>query len=486
MGYRRFFLPVCPLLFIFDVTEEAKQPFNCLFQGGTIVSGDLTFQIPQGADFVLSRLMQAGYQAYVVGGCVRDTLLGLSPHDWDICTNARPEEMQRVFADCRVIETGLQHGTLTVLIDHEPYEVTTFRVDGEYTDHRHPDSVAFVSDVTADLARRDFTINAMAWNPATGLVDAFHGREDLQRGVIRAVGDATTRFTEDALRILRALRFAARFGFAIDPDTAQAAHALRDTLRDVAAERIHVELVKLLCGSGAADILRQYPDILTTLLPQLAPMIGFEQHNPHHIWDVWEHTLHALPHAPATEILRLAVLLHDCGKPDCFSLDENGVGHMYGHAKRSAEIADAVLTALRTDKATQERVTLLIRHHDIPLSPDPKTLRRRLNLLGEEGLRQLIALSRADQLGQGTREAATIEAEHAALTQALDELLASQPCFTLRQLAVSGRDLLTVGVPKGRTIGQLLSYLLDEVMEERLPNERDALLSAALKKQSDL
>ena len=321
--------------------------------------------IPAGADFILRRLMENGFDAYVVGGCVRDSLLGLFPHDWDICTSARPEQMQAVFADCRVIETGLKHGTLTVLHDRIPYEVTTFRVDGGYTDHRHPDSVSFVSNVVDDLARRDFTVNAMAWNPQTGLVDAFHGQEDLRAGIIRAVGDPKTRFTEDALRILRALRFASVYGFRIDDATSQAAHDLRHTLTDVAAERIRVELAKLLCGQGAADILRAYPDVLFVLLPQLRAMHGFDQHNPHHRYDVWEHTLRALPHIPPTETLRLAILLHDSGKPDCFTLDEAGIGHMHGHAERSAEIADEVLSSLRVDNATRERVTLLVRSHSL-------------------------------------------------------------------------------------------------------------------------
>ena len=253
--------------------------------------------IPAGADFILRRLMENGFDAYVVGGCVRDSLLGLFPHDWDICTSARPEQMQAVFADCRVIETGLKHGTLTVLHDRIPYEVTTFRVDGGYTDHRHPDNVSFVSNVVDDLARRDFTVNAMAWNPQTGLVDAFHGQEDLRAGIIRAVGDPKTRFTEDALRILRALRFASVYGFRIDDATSQAAHDLRHTLTDVAAERIRVELAKLLCGQGAADILRAYPDVVFVLLPQLRAMHGFDQHNPHHRYDVWEHTLRAAPYS---------------------------------------------------------------------------------------------------------------------------------------------------------------------------------------------
>ena len=398
-------------------------------------------------------------QIYKVGGCVRDSLLGLFPHDWDICTSARPEQMQAVFADCRVIETGLKHGTLTVLHDRIPYEVTTFRVDGGYTDHRHPDSVSFVSN----------------------LVDAFHGQEDLRAGIIRAVGDPKTRFTEDALRILRALRFASVYGFRIDDATSQAAHDLRHTLTDVAAERIRVELAKLLCGQSAADILRAYPDVVFVLLPQLRAMHGFDQHNPHHRYDVWEHTLRALPHIPPTETLRLAILLHDSGKPDCFTLDEAGIGHMHGHAERSAEIADEVLSSLRVDNATRERVTLLVRSHSLSVSPDPKLLRRRLNQLGEEALRELLLLQRADQLGKGTISPEEIKAEYRTVVAALDALMATSPCFTLKSLAVSGRDLMAAGLPKGHIVGQALAYLLDEVMAERLPNARDALLDAAIR-----
>ena len=227
------------------------------------------WKLPAGAEFVLSRLHQAGYQAYVVGGCVRDTLLGKVPKDWDVCTNALPHEMKQVFADCHVIETGLQHGTLTVMYQQEPFEVTTFRVDGEYTDHRHPDEVIFVADVREDLSRRDFTVNAMAWSPETGVVDAFCGQEDLERRLIRCVGEPEKRFQEDALRIMRALRFASVYGFAIDPATDAAIHALKDTLTGVAAERIRVELAKLLCGDSAGDILRAYPDVMQVIMPQL-------------------------------------------------------------------------------------------------------------------------------------------------------------------------------------------------------------------------
>lgn len=436
-------------------------------------------RLPEGAAFILERLHARGYQAYVVGGCVRDTLMGLTPKDFDVCTDALPEQMRDAFADCRVIETGLKHGTLTVLCCHIPYEVTTFRVDGAYSDHRHPDGVTFVTDVTADLARRDFTVNAMAWNPETGLVDAFGGQEDLASRLIRCVGDPETRFAEDALRILRALRFASVYGFSIEEKTAAAIHALKDTLRDVAAERIRIELSKLLCGQAAETILREYCDVIFTIMPSLAPMRGFDQRTPYHRYDVWEHTLRALAAAPATEVMRLTMLLHDSGKPDSFTLDEKGVGHAHGHPKRSAEIARDILLSLRVDNATLDRVLLLVTNHDYPLTPDRRIILRRLNRFGEEVLRQLIEVHRADGMGKGTVAPEIVEDWAATMRRSLDAVLAEKPCFTLRDLAVNGSDLLQAGIPQGRVIGQCLQTLLEAVIDGKLPNEREALLEAA-------
>ena len=435
--------------------------------------------MPAGAAFVLQRLKENGFQGYVVGGCVRDSLLGRAPKDWDICTDALPEEMQRVFRDQHVIETGLKHGTLTVMYDHEPYEVTTFRVDGEYTDHRHPDEVRFVKNVVDDLARRDFTVNAMAWNPQSGLVDAFGGQEDLRAGVIRCVGEADRRFGEDALRIMRALRFASVYGFDIEAETAAAVHRLKDTLRDVAAERIRVELAKLLCGQGAGKMLREYADVFFAILPQLAPMHGFDQRTPYHAYDVWEHTVRAVENAPSTETLRLTLLLHDAGKPAAFTVDEQGVGHAHGHHRLSAEIAAEVLAYLRLDNATRDRILMLVEHHDWPLSTERTLLKRRLNRLGEEALYQLIEVQRADALGKGTEAAADVEARTEELRLALTALLAERPCVTLRDMAVNGRDLMAEGIAHGRQLGETLNWLLAEVLNERLPNEREALLSAA-------
>lgn len=436
--------------------------------------------IPQGALFILDRLASTGHTGYVVGGCVRDALLGRSPNDWDVCTGAKPHEMQAAFADCRVIETGLKHGTLTVLHDGEPYEVTTFRVDGEYTDHRHPDEVIFVENVIDDLARRDFTINAMAWNPSTGLVDAFGGQEDLKRRLIRCVGEPEKRFTEDALRILRALRFASVYNFLIEEKTAQAIHALKHTLHGVAAERIRVELCKLLCGRGAADILRQYSDVIFEILPWLQPMEGFEQHKPgNHAYDVWEHTLHALDAVEQDEILRLTMLLHDSGKPEKFYIDETG-GHTSGHPKASKEIARKVLEALRVDNTTFDTVLTLVENHDIHLSEEKRIILRRLNQFGEEGLDRLISIHRADGIGKGTLHPEVPNAWARDMRKAVAQVLSERPCFTLRDLAVNGRDLMSAGVAKGPLLGQTLQRLLEQVMDGGLPNEKEALLEAAL------
>lgn len=320
----------------------------------------------------------------------------------------------------------------------------------------------------------------MAYHPVEGLVDAFGGREDLAAGIIRCVGEAERRFDEDALRILRALRFASTYGFAIEENTAAAVHSLKHTLEGVAAERVRVEVAKLLCGKGVGGILRAYHDVICQVLPWLRPMIGFEQHTPFHRFDVWEHTVRAVEAVPATEVMRLTMLLHDSGKPAAFTMDENGVGHAYGHQKISAGIADEALTALRADNATHARVLKLVECHDWPLSTDAKLLKRRLHVFGEETLWQLIEVQRADAMGKGTRESADIEHDIEAIRTALRELIALRPCVTLKDLALRGGDLIAAGVGKGKIIGQCLDYLLGEVMAERLENDRDALLQAAL------
>ncbi len=431
---------------------------------------------------LLARLKQAGFSAYAVGGCVRDSLLGMEPHDWDICTSALPEQMQEVFSGYRTVETGLKHGTLTVIADHLPYEVTTFRIDGDYTDHRHPDSVIFVDDLTRDLARRDFTVNAMAWSPDAGLQDPFGGQQDLSAKIIRCVGEPEQRFDEDALRILRALRFAAVYDFEIESSTASALRKMAPDLKRIAGERIREELLRLLCGKAAGRILRAYPEVLAEIIPEIRPMIGYDQRNHHHSYDLWEHTVRGIEGVPADPVLRLTMLLHDTGKPVVRTTDEKGEGHYKGHPKVSEEIARRTAEALHLDNAFRDRLCTLVRHHDTPLrtengeiNTDRSFLLRRLNKYGETDLRALFLIHRSDRIATGYT---TTEREDIRLKErmdALDALLAEQPCFTLKDLAVNGRDLTATGL-KGKAVGETLQQLLEAVMDGAVPNEKEALL----------
>ena len=445
---------------------------------------ELTICLPADVAALLAMLRDAGFPAYTVGGCVRDALLGITPHDWDICTSALPEQMQQVFKDLHTVETGLKHGTLTVVVNHVPYEITTFRVDGEYTDHRHPDSVSFVDNIAEDLSRRDFTVNAMAWSPDSGLVDLFGGREDLAAGVIRCVGDPALRFDEDALRVLRALRFASVYDFSIDPATDAAARKLAPSLHGVAGERIREELMKLLCGKGVGRILRAYPDVLSEIIPEIRPMVGYNQQNHHHSYDLWEHTVRAVENVPAEADFRLAMLLHDTGKPRVRTTDEHGEGHYRGHQAVSAEIAERAADALRLDNATRDRVILMVRYHDIPLRTetgeinlDRSFLLRKLNRFGEKDLRALIRIHRADRIATGYSSPEREDRRMKERLDALDALLAEQPCFTLKDLAVNGRDLQAEGL-RGKEIGETLQRLLEAVMDGTLENTRDVLLQA--------
>lgn len=431
--------------------------------------------IPQDALELIGRLNDAGYPAYVVGGCVRDSLLGVTPKDWDICTGARPEEMQQVFRGFHVVETGLKHGTLTVVMHHTPYEVTTFRVDGAYTDHRHPDGVTFVTDVREDLARRDFTVNAMAYHPQQGLVDAFDGQADLQKRLIRCVGCPEARFEEDALRILRALRFAAVYDFAIEAETAAAIHALYPTLERVAAERIRVELGKLLCGRGVGRILREYHDVITFVVPELRACVGFEQHSSYHRYDVYEHIVHAVENVRPTEPLRLTMLLHDCAKPACFTMDEQGRGHTYGHQEASARMAAQAAQRLKLDNATRDDVLTLVENHDIRMDDDRVSLKRLLSRLGARTVRDLIEVHRADATAKGMGDDDRMLAWAQHLEQTLDALLAEDPCVTVKQLAVNGGDLVKLGFPKGPLMGACMNAMLTAVIDETVPNDHDAL-----------
>ena len=437
---------------------------------------DITLPLPVAR--ALSVLEACGYEAYVVGGCVRDSLIGRTPNDWDITTNATPEQMKACFADFRVIETGIQHGTLTVIVDGTQLEITTYRNDGEYLDNRHPVQVTFSTHIKDDLSRRDFTVNAMAYHPTRGLVDLFGGKEDLNGHIIRAVGDAKTRFEEDGLRILRAIRFASVLDFDIHADTAKAVHACKHLLSGIAFERIREEFCKLICGKGAVRILREYIDVIAVFLPELARCVGFDQNTKYHCYDVFEHTLHALELYQGDDLMiHLGILLHDIGKPLCYTEDELG-GHFKGHAPAGVEITREILARLRFDNDTIRRMELLVEWHDIPLSAEKKRVKRLMQKLSDEDILRLLEIKRCDRLAHAVDfQELPPELEH--IPAVMEEIRAEDACLSLRTLAVDGDDLMALGIPKGKQIGEMLHWLLDEVIEERLPNEKNALLQAA-------
>lgn len=438
-------------------------------------------EIPANVRDVLAALERAGREAWCVGGCVRDALLGREPEDWDVTTSALPEETLAIFGD-RAVPTGMKHGTVTVRTEQGAVEVTTFRVDGEYHDHRRPDSVTFTSSLEADLARRDFTVNAMAVNLRGELRDPFGGREDLARRTLRCVGEPERRFQEDALRILRGARFAAALGFGESRETREAMDRSAGLLRDVAAERIQVELVKLLCGPCAREALERHPLVIGSFWPEILPMVGFDQRNIHHCFDVWLHSTAALGAVPPAAELRCAALLHDVGKPAVFTLDGNGVGHFYSHGAVSQVLADRMLRRLRFPTAFRERTVRLVAWHDRDIPRTDKGVRRALRLLGEEELRLLLDLKRADNLAQAPAYRGR-QAEIQKGEEILDRLLEEAACFSLKQLAVRGRDLLALGL-SGPAVGRALEALLGKVVDGELPNRREALLEYIQKERA--
>ena len=434
-------------------------------------------RIPNNIARLLQSLSAAGYDAFLVGGSLRDALLGMTPHDFDIATSATPPQVMALFEKERVIPTGLAHGTVTVLSDGEAVEITTFRTDGAYADGRHPDTVTFGVTLQQDLSRRDFTIGAMAWDTEKNcLIDPFGGQRDLQNRLLRAVGDPDRRFAEDGLRILRGLRFAAELGFAVEPETAAALRRNAPRLQSLSPERVRAELQKLLCGRAAAPVLREYIEVIGVVLPELLPMVGFAQNNPHHNRDVWEHTLTVLENIPAEPVLRWAALLHDAEKPACCTVDAEGVRHFHGHQQKSAETAEAMLRRLHCETRLIADVTELIKIHDIRFPATVETATRWAGRWGEKRFLQFTELRRADTLGQAHPEEA--EPYYRALRAAYDEAKRQDACFTVRQLAVSGDDLTGLGL-SGPAVGETLRRLLRLVQGGTLPNERAALLAAA-------
>lgn len=437
--------------------------------------------IPAAPKMLMQILIDAGYQAYVVGGCVRDSLLGKVPHDWDICTDALPEQMQKCFKEYRVIETGLKHGTLTVMDDDVGYEITTFRVDGDYSDHRHPDSVKFVGNLKEDLQRRDFTMNAMAADMSGKIIDYFNGMSDLSCGYIQCVGNANDRFQEDALRILRALRFVSRYDFHIRPETEKAMLENRNLLLSISPERINHELSEILLGTFCYNALNGYEDIYAVFIPEIAKCVGFEQHSPYHLKSVWNHTIAAIQFAPKDLYVRLALLYHDIGKPECFTM-VNRVGHFYGHAAISRIIAEKSLRNLRYDNKTIQFVTQLVESHDITIVPDKKVIRRCLNKLGVEQFYRLLDLKAADDMGKINLNERLQKSEIKKLTEEiLEAQRQQQECFSLKDLAINGDDLLGIGYKPGKLVGYCLNTLLSAVIDGILENDKESLLQFARK-----
>lgn len=431
--------------------------------------------LPESALLCLQKLEREGFDVYAVGGCVRDALLGNCAHDYDLCTSATPGEIVRIFDGFTLVRSGEKHGTIGVVVDGQVIEITTFRTEGGYRDGRHPDWVAFVSDLQEDLARRDFTVNAIAYHPEKGYIDPFKGQEDLKNGVLRTVGDPRERFTEDALRILRGVRFAVRFHLTPDAATLQAMKALAPLMDQLARERVFDELCKLLPLATAQDLL-DYADILAQAVPVLKPCIGFDQRNPHHAYDVFGHTAHVVNGTGTDLALRWAALLHDCGKPDCLWLDDNGVGHFTGHAQVSAQLADKALRELKAPTALREEVCLLIDQHMSPIEPDKRQLRRKIGKYGQETLSKMIQLQCADFYGKGDGEETD---QFKNINAVLEEVLSEDACLTLRDLQINGSDLQKLGFAPGPAMGECLNWLLEQVQDELLLNEKAVLTAAA-------
>ncbi len=437
--------------------------------------------LPGKVSYLIGELNKAGYEAYAVGGCVRDTILGRSPEDWDVTTPATPQQVKNVFrrAGVHTIDTGIEHGTVTVMLDHEGFEVTTYRVDGKYVDARHPSEVRFTRELADDLRRRDFTINAMAYNDETGLVDVFGGLADLEHGVIRCVGLPAERFGEDALRMLRAVRFAAQLGFVLDEATRAAIPPLAENLGRISAERIQTELVKLLVSPHPDAMREVYETGMTRVfLPEFDRMMETEQNNKYHCYSVGEHTLHSLAEVPPDKVLRLTMLFHDVAKPYCVVTGEDGMDHYYGHPKRSAEMTRQIMRRLKFDNETTARVCALVAaHDDRPYPPTEQAVRRAVCRVGEEQYPNLFLVKRADILAQSDY----LKEEKLAYVDEYEsvygQVMASHACLSLKDLAVTGDDLIAEKITPGPQLGRILDMMLADVVDEPSLNEKGILLA---------
>lgn len=434
-------------------------------------------ELPEKVQHIIEALESGGYEAFAVGGCIRDSLLNRNPQDWDITTSAKPEEVKKVFN--RTVDTGIQHGTVTVLLEGEGFEVTTYRIDGKYEDNRHPKNVTFTPNLKEDLRRRDFTINAMAYNESQGLIDLFGGEEDLGRGVIRCVGDARERFSEDALRMMRAVRFGAQLGFSIQEETRAAIEALAPALSKISAERIQTELVKLVVSRHPQEMRTLYETGITAVvLPEFDAMMETEQNNPHHRYTVGEHTIAAMGNVPGDKVLRLAMLFHDVAKPVCLTTDQEGIHHFHGHPGKGADMTEKILRRLKFDNDTIEKVCTLVRGHDDNPPVTPRNIRRAMVRLGLEAYPDIFAVKRADILAQSDYQRQEKLEYLREYEKCYEMILQKRQCLSLKELAVNGRDLMELGIPSGKGLGEVLKKLFDIVLEEPERNTREELLAA--------
>ena len=441
---------------------------------------EIKINIPADANELIHTLQNNGHSAYIVGGCVRDSILGRTPHDWDICTSATPSEMLEIFKDKKIIETGLQHGTVTVVVNGEPYEITTYRIDGIYSDNRRPDTVTFTDKLVEDLRRRDFTINAMAYNDEEGLIDPFNGMEDIKYKKISCVGRAEDRFGEDALRILRAIRFAAQLEFAIMPGTDWEIHKQYKNLENISIERINSEFCKIASSDDFCVELLLYEDVFSLFITELKDMFDFPQNNPWHIYDVFNHTIHAVEHCDSNDLtVRLAVFFHDFGKPHSYQDGEDGIRHFKGHGRVSADITDSIMKRLRFDNETRNNVVELVYYHDATFEVGKKYVKRWLNKIGEKQFRRLLQVKKADNKAQNLELSSDRIEELSEIESLIDEVLQEDECFSLKDLAVNGKDLIGVGYKSGKELGNTLNTLLQLVIDGDCPNEKEKLLQEA-------
>ena len=430
--------------------------------------------LPQDVEVILRTIQEAGYEAYVVGGCVRDSLLKRQPGDWDITTSALPEEIKEIFP--KTIDTGIQHGTVTVMMNHVGYEVTTYRIDGEYEDGRHPKEVTFTRSLPEDLKRRDFTINAMAYNEEAGLVDIFGGAEDLEKGIIRCVGDARCRFEEDALRMMRAVRFSAQLGYTIEEGTLEAMRELAPNLNKVSAERIQVELTKLLCSPHPDYLKAAWEAGLTKIfLPEFDRAMETGQNHPHHCYTVGEHILHSLTDIEENKVLRLTMLLHDIGKPVTKQTDEAGIDHFHGHSEVGEKMAGEILKRLRFDNDTIEKVCRLVLCHDWKPEPVHRSVRRVAAKIGPDLFPLYLKVQRADILAQSEEKRQEKLETLGTVERIYQEILKEENCLKLKDMAVSGKDLLEIGMKPGKELGCMLKRLFNHVLEVPADNQKDIL-----------